>query len=92
MRLLGPRLLVEPIPPLTTSTGGIVIPTAFNDNRMTFKVVAVGPGKRLKNGSVRPVEAQPGDKILCTQYHGNLHAFDDGKLIVDETDVVMVWK
>ena len=92
MKLLGNRILCKPLPKREVSTGGIVLPTTYDDNEKTFEVIAVGTGKRLKDGTRRLSEIQVGDRILHNQYHGAVFIFDNGDRILDAASVEMVWR
>ena len=47
-----------------TSPGGIVIPDSATEKPVKGEVVAVGKGKLLENGDVRPLDVKVGDSIL----------------------------
>jgi chaperonin GroES len=52
-------------------------------------VVAVGPGKRLKNGTYRPLLIEPGEKILVGKYAGSrLNIENVLHMLVVEKDIV----
>ncbi len=92
MKILGPRLLVEPLPQATHSAGGIAYAPNYRDDKKQHKVLAVGSGKRQKDGSLVPLEIIPGDHVLVELYTGQLHTFDDGKMIINASDVVAFWR
>mgnify|MGYP003351750438 FL=1 len=66
-----------------TSPGGIVIPDSAKEKPTQAEVVAVGPGKVLDNGEVRPVSVKPGEKVLVGKYAGT-------ELKVDGVDYVVL--
>jgi chaperonin GroES len=90
MRLLGNRLLVEPVR-RTQTESGIHIPEQYNDDRMQWKVLAVGTGRTTKTGALVPIEIPVGAHILTPMYHGDHYAFDDGRKIIDADEVMAVW-
>ena len=92
MRLLGNRLLLRPLAQKKESAGGILLPQQYQDNEKCYEVLAVGPGKRLKDGSVRAPEIRVGDRILTNLYHGQLHTFENGDIILDASQVEMIWR
>ncbi len=54
-------------------------------------VVAVGNGKVLKNGKVRPLDVKEGDRILFGKYSGTEVKLDgDEHVILSEDDVLAV--
>lgn len=56
------------------TSGGIVLPQSTKDRKGKFgvraEVIAVGPGKRLEDGTLYEVPVQPGDFILFTGHAG----------------------
>lgn len=91
MRLFGELILVEPLPQKLQSSGGILFAERYRDDRKQFKVLAVGPGRRLKNGSVIPLEIKPGDHVLAELYTDTRYEFEDGRKIIDAKQCVAVW-
>jgi chaperonin GroES len=51
--------------------------------------LAVGNGKLLDNGTVRPLEVKVGDKVLFGKYSGNEVKVDGEDLIVMREDDIM---
>lgn len=52
------------------SKGGIYIPPTAQEKTSEGVVVAVGSGIVLENGTVRPLDVKPGDKVLFDKYAG----------------------
>lgn len=52
------------------SKGGIYIPPTAQEKTSEGVVVAVGTGIVLENGTVRPLDVKPGDKVLFDKYAG----------------------
>lgn len=68
---LRDTLLVERVAQPETSDGGVVIPQEARDNlKSEFFVIAVGPGKRLPNGKIVPLDIQPKDIVVANTYAG----------------------
>ena len=58
---------------------------------MQGKIVAVGKGKILEDGNVRPLDVKVGDKILFGKYCGTEVKVDgDDLLVMREEDVMAV--
>jgi chaperonin GroES len=72
-----------------TSPGGIVIPDTAAEKPMQGKIVAVGKGKILEDGKVRPLDVKVGDKILFGKYSGNEVKVDGEELVVMREEDVM---
>ena len=64
-----------------TSAGGIVLPVP-QQKTSQGEVLAVGPGKKLDNGTVQTVDLKAGDKVLFGQYAGSTVKIDGEELLV----------
>ena len=71
IRPLQDRIIVKRIPEEERTKGGIVIPDTAKEKPLEGRVVAVGNGKVLENGKVRPLDIKPGDRVLFIKYAGN---------------------
>ena len=92
MTLLRNLVMLEPLPPEVRSPGGIFfLPYSKGDN-WQYRVLAVGPGKRLKDGTTLCPEIRVGDRCLFRPGAGNRHAFDDGRLIVEADQILLLWQ
>ena len=91
IRPLHDRILVKRIEEETTTKGGIIIPDTAKEKPQEGRVVAVGTGKQLEDGSVRPLDVKTGDKVLFGKYSGNEVTLDGEELvIVREEDVLAI--
>jgi chaperonin GroES len=63
IRPLHDRVIVKRLEEERTSPGGIVIPDSAAEKPSQGKVVAIGKGKILEDGSVRALAVLVGDKI-----------------------------
>lgn len=70
MKPLNDNLLVQRVERDTMSKGGIIIPDTAKEKPAEGVVIAVGPGKRDKNGKRIPVEIENGEKVLFGKYSG----------------------
>ena len=72
----------------TTSAGGIVLPGYATEKPSQGEVVAVGPGRLLDNGDVRPVDLKAGDKVIFGKYASNtIKLGDEELLILNESEI-----
>jgi chaperonin GroES len=69
-RPLHDRLLVKRVEAEERSKGGIIIPDSAKEKPIEGEVIAVGNGKTLDDGKVRPLEVKPGQKVLFGKYSG----------------------
>jgi chaperonin GroES len=89
IRPLHDRVIVKRLEEDKTSPGGIVIPGSAAEKPVQGKIVAVGKGKILENGEVRPCDVKVGDKILFGKYDGTEVRVDGEQLLVMREDDVM---
>ena len=54
------------------------------------EVIAVGKGKILENGDVRPLDVKVGDKVLFGKYSGTEVPGDENLLSMREDDIIAV--
>jgi chaperonin GroES len=89
IRPLHDRMLVKRIEEEEKSRGGIIIPDSAKEKPMEGKVIAVGKGKALENGKIRPLEVNRGDRILFSKYAGTeVKIGGEEYLIMREDDVL----
>jgi chaperonin GroES len=69
-RPLHDRLLVKRVEAEERSKGGIIIPDSAKEKPIEGEVIAVGNGKTLDDGKVRPLDVKPGQKVLFGKYSG----------------------
>jgi chaperonin GroES len=91
IRPLADKVLVERLEAETKTAGGIVLPDSAKEKPQRGKVVAVGEGKPLDDGSVRKLQVKKGDNVLFTSYAGT-EVKIDGKeyLIMSESDIMAI--
>ncbi len=90
MKLLGNRVQLQLLPSAQQSPGGIHYAQGYQDDRMRFRVLAVGPGRRLKNGSIVAPEIKAGDCVLAPLYLEHT-IMPDQTRIVDAESLIAVW-
>jgi chaperonin GroES len=89
IRPLHDRIVVKRLEDERKSPGGIVIPDTAAEKPIRGKVIAVGKGKVLEDGSVRPVDLKVGDHVLFGKYGGTEIKVDGEDLLVMREDDVM---
>jgi chaperonin GroES len=91
IRPLHDRVIVKREDEERKSPGGIVIPDTAAEKPIRGKIIAVGKGKILENGSIRPLDLKVGDKILFGKYGGTEVKVDgEDLLVMREEDVMAV--
>jgi len=94
IRPLSNRIIIQRIEETKSSGGLIHLPENRDRDAapLRARVIAVGPGKLLKDGVTRePIGCRPGDVVLAGAYSG--HSFEYGGQkyqMVDTDDVVAV--
>lgn len=89
IRPLHDRVIVKRLEEERTSAGGIIIPDTATEKPVQGKVVAVGKGKILDDGTVRALDLKVGDKILFGKYGGTEVKVDGEELLVMREEDVM---
>ena len=91
IRPLHDRVIIKRQEEERTSPGGIVIPDSATEKPIRGKVVAVGNGKVLDDGSVRKLDLKKGDKVLFGKYSGTEVKVDgEDLLVMREEDIMAV--
>jgi len=89
LRPLHDRVVVKREEEERKSSGGIVIPDTATEKPIRGKVIAVGNGKILENGDMRPLDLKVGDKVLFGKYSGTEVKIGDDELVVMREDDIM---
>jgi chaperonin GroES len=91
IRPLHDRILVKRLEELEKTAGGIIIPDTAKEKPVEARVVAVGTGKILEDGSVRKPEVKAGDRVLFAKYSGSeVKINGEEHLILREDDLLAV--
>ena len=89
IRPLHDRVIIKRQEEERTSPGGIVIPDSATEKPIRGKVVAVGNGKILEDGTVRKLDLKKGDKVLFGKYSGTEVKVDGEELLVMREEDIM---
>ncbi|MDM5335345.1 co-chaperone GroES [Ureibacillus composti] len=91
LRPLGDRIIIELVEVEEKSQFGIVLPDSAKEKPQQGKVVAVGNGRVLDNGTRVELEVKEGDQIIFSKYSGTEVKYEGNEyLILKETDVLAV--
>ncbi len=93
MTPLGNRIIVKPLP--YKQPGKVQIPDAYRETLMrqdqrVYEVVKVGPGRKLRNGTMLPIDCAPGDTVITHSYTDGPSDLPDGVKIIDADMVIAV--
>ncbi|MEN9530375.1 MAG: hypothetical protein RI932_2248 [Pseudomonadota bacterium] len=91
IRPLNDRILVQRIEAEQKTAGGILIPDNAKEKPAEGKVLAVGNGKILEDGSRRSLEVKVGDRILFGKWSGTEIKIDGvEQLLLKEEEVLAI--
>lgn len=91
IRPLADRVLVQRVEAENKTAGGIVLPDTAKEKPQRGKVVAVGEGKMLDDGTRRKPQVKKADMVLFTSYAGTDIKIDGKEyLIMNESDIMAV--
>lgn len=69
---------------------GIILPTAAKEKPHQGEVVAVGEGKLLENGQIRPVSVKVGQKVVFKSYAPSELPNETELVVISESDILAV--
>lgn len=88
---LHDRVIVKRIEEEEKTKGGIIIPDSAKEKPAEGKIVAVGNGKILDDGSRQALEVKKGDRVLFGKYAGTEIKIDgEEHLIMREDDIIAI--
>lgn len=91
LKPLGDRIVIELVESEEKSAFGIVLPDSAKEKPQEGKVVAVGTGRILDNGTRVELDVKEGDKIIFSKYSGTEVKYQGTEfLILRESDVLAV--
>ena len=91
LRPLGDRIIIELVEVEETTSFGIVLPDSAKEKPQTGKIVAVGTGRVLDNGTRVELDVKVGDEIIFSKYSGTEVKYDGTEyLILRESDILAV--
>lgn len=71
LKPLEDRVVVKPHEAEEKTAGGIVLPDTAKEKPLMGKVIAVGEGKRLENGTRAKMTVKKNDVVLFGKYSGS---------------------
>ena len=91
LRPLNDRIVVKRLEAEAKTKGGIVLPDTAKEKPKEGKVISVGDGKLLDNGSRVPFQVRKNDRVLFTSYAGTEVKIDgEDFIIMQEEDVLAI--
>ena len=83
---LGDRVIVKLIEQDEKSKGGIIVPDTAKERPQEGEIVAIGKGRRAKDGSRVEMDVKKGDRVLFGKYAGNEISIESEKYMVMKED------
>ena len=91
IRPLHDRVVVKRLEEERKTASGIVIPDTAAEKPDTGEIIAVGNGKILEDGKVRPLDIKVGDRVLFSKYAGTeIKIEGEEHLMMREEDILGV--
>lgn len=90
---LNDRVIIKKYEQQKKSAGGIILSENDKKKELRGKVIAVGKGKTLNNGSIKAMNVKEGDKIIYNEFSGTVVTINSKELlIVNEEDIIAIIK
>ena len=86
---LGNRVLVRRLDADEKLKGGIILPDTAKKRQEQAEVVAIGTGKKDKNGQLLPIPVKVGDIILMEKYSGQEITLEDKEFVILRSDDII---
>ena len=88
---LGDNVVVKRVEADQTTAGGIVLPDSAQEKPAQGRVLSVGDGRLLKDGSRAPSQVKEGDRVLFSSYAGTeISVVAEELLIMNEQDILAI--
>ncbi len=83
------RVVVKRVENDEKTAGGIIIPDTAKEKPQQGKVVAVGPGRVLKDGKLEKLDVKKGDRVLFGKFSGSELTVDGEELLILREDDIL---
>ena len=91
LKPLADRIVVKTLDAQEKTKSGLVLPDSAKEKPQEGKVIAVGPGRLLDEGTVKSLEVKNGDRVLYGKYSGTEVSIEgEDYLILREDDVLAI--
>lgn len=89
LKPLQDRVVIQRLDEETKTAGGIIIPDSHTEKPSQGKILAVGTGYRLTDGSLRNLDVKVGDTVLFGKYSGTTVKVDGKDVLVMKEDEIL---
>jgi chaperonin GroES len=91
LKPIGEKILVKVLAAEEKTKGGIIIPDTAKEERTEGEVIALGKGKVLDSGEIKPFEVKVGDKVIFGKYSGDEFTIEGKKhKILSESEIMAI--
>lgn len=88
---LGEKVVIRRLDAEETTTGGIILPDSAREKPQQGRVLSVGDGRLLADGTRAPHQVTEGDRVLFTSYGGTEVNIDGEELLImNESEILAV--
>jgi chaperonin GroES len=88
---LGDKVVVKRLDAEETTAGGIVLPDSAQEKPQQGRVLSVGDGRLLADGSRADHEVGEGDRVLFANWSGTEIVVEDQELLImSEADILAI--
>ena len=89
LRPLHDRVVIKRLDEERKSAGGILIPENAAEKPDQGEVIAIGNGRVMEDGKIRPLDVKVGDRILFGKYSGSTVKIEGTEYLVMKEDDIM---
>ena len=88
LRPLRDKVVVKPSESEEKSAGGIFLPDTAKKKPMKGSVIAVGSGRLMDDGTIKPLSVQIGNVVIYAKYGGTEVTIDGEELVLLDEDQI----
>jgi chaperonin GroES len=88
LRPLRDKVVVKPSEGEEKSAGGIFLPDTAKKKPQEGKVIAVGSGRQMDDGTVKALGVMVGDTVIYSKYGGTEVTIDGQELVLLDEDQI----
>jgi len=86
---LGDRVVLEREESEEKTAGGILLPDSAQDKPARGRIVSVGNGRMLEDGTRGKLQVKVGDRVIFSSYAGETFTVDDNELLLMREDDIL---
>jgi chaperonin GroES len=88
---LGDKVIIKRLDAEEKTAGGIILPDTAKEKPKEGKIISVGNGKRLEDGTRGKMQVKKGDRVIFASYAGTeVKVEGEEYIIMSEEDILAV--